>query len=93
MPRPNGASSRELGAEVERQWLVTSDDRVDARDGIEVGFVEYAFCVAREGVGEGVDFFGLDRQPGGGAMAAPAAEQVRARPERAVQVERRDGAS
>ena len=82
----------QLLAELERQ-LAAADHRVDRRHRPEILEGEHAAGMLGEGLGERVDVPGRDREPRGGAMAAPPSQQVRAGGERAVQVEGGDGAA
>ena len=77
----------QLPAERERQ-LPAGDDRVHDRARAQVVVVQDGVGVFREGVGEGVDVLGQDREPSRGPVPAEALQVARAGCEPAVQVER-----
>src|SRR5581483_6164440 len=90
---PERRELRELGAELERQPRLARHDPVHARRRPEIVVGEHAGGMRGEPLGERGDVLRLDRETGGGAVAAPAPEQVRARGEPGVEVERRDRAT
>src|SRR5579864_8808531 len=87
---PERRELRELGAQLERQPRPARHDPVHARRRPELVVAEHAGGVRGEPLGERRDVLGLDGEAGGSAVPAPATEQVRARGEPGVEVERRN---
>jgi hypothetical protein len=87
-----GREPLELLAEAERQ-LTPTHHGVDGRDAPELVLGEGGRGLGGEGLREGLQALRCDREPGGGAVAPPAAEEGGARAERAVEVEGRDRAA
>ena len=86
LPRPNGAS-RSSSAARPSVSAEPGDDRVDPGHGREVVLGEDRVGVRGEGGGERLQARRVDREAGGGAVAAEALQVLRAGGERAVQVE------
>src|SRR5437763_3581480 len=86
IPEPERREARQLLAERQAQ-LAAGDDRVDDDARPRVVFGEDRIGVRGERRSERIDPAGVDREPGGRAMAAEALELVSAGRERAVQVE------
>ena len=92
VPETEGRQALQFLAQLEGQ-LAPSHDRVDRRHGTEILEAKCARRMVGEGLGEGLDVLGRDREPGRSSMAAPTAKQVRAGGESAVEVEGGDGAA
>ena len=87
---PEGRQLTKLLAEIERELRTARQHRIDDGRREQVVRREQAFCLRSEGVGEGLERDGVDREPGRCAMPAEALEVLRAGAEGAVQVEGRD---
>ena len=90
---PERREPRELAAEVERERRVARDDRVDLGDRLEILLREHLLGMSCEGLGKRLDVLLAQGEAGGGAVAAPALEQVRTSAECGVEVEGRNRAA
>jgi hypothetical protein len=85
--RAHSSQAGELETELERQ-LIAGDDGVDHRRQAELALGEGCIRLRRECLGEGLDVGRVDREAGGGAVAAEPRQVSAASDERAVEVER-----